>query len=188
LAQHTPDTTLEGQLRECFARVVYSHKTHEKQGDICASTLTRYKIAQIILAATTTSGSLAMLFSDQFLLKLATASVSLIALFVSGYMKGFDPGAAAQKHRDTAADLWAIRESYLSLLTDFSNGAISDDLARKRRDDLQNALAAIYKSAPGTTPKAYGKAQEGLQKLEDYTFKPGEIDKFLPSALKRPNQ
>ena len=187
MAQSTPDPaeTLEGQIRECFARVVYSHKTHEKNGDICASTLTRYKLIQIALAAITTSGTLAILFSDQFWLKLITAMVSFVSLFVTGYMKGFDPGAAAQKHRNTAADLWAIRESYLSLLTDLSDGAITQDTARERRDTLQNALAAIYKSAPGTTPRAYGKAQEGLQKLEDYTFNPGEIDKFLPPLLKR---
>jgi hypothetical protein len=189
LAQPTPDLgtagTLEGQVRECFARVVYSHKTHEKQGDICAGTLRRFKIWQIALSAMTTSGTLAVLFTDDIRLKAVTAFVSLITLFISGYMKGFDPGAAAQKHRDTAADMWAIRESYLSLLTDLVSKAITDEVARERRDNLQNALAAIYKSAPGTTPKAYGLAQKGLQKLEDYTFNPGEIDKFLPPALKR---
>lgn len=187
MAQPIPSETetLEGQIRECFVRVVYSHKTHEKQADICSGTLAWYKLAQIALAALTTSGTLAVLFADEFWLKLVTALVSLISLFVSGYMKGFDPGAAAQKHRDTAADLWAIRESYLSLLTDLSSGAVSEERARERRDTLQDALAAIYKSAPGTTPKAYGKAQEGLKKLEDYTFNPGEIDKFLPPALKR---
>lgn len=177
--------TLEGQVRECFARVVYSHKTHEKQGDLCAGTLRRFKIWQIALSAITTSGTLAVLFTDDIRLKAVTALVSLITLFISGYMKGFDPGAAAQKHRDTAADMWAIRESYLSLLTDLASGAINEEVARERRDNLQNALAAIYKSAPGTTPKAYGLAQTGLQKLEDYTFNPGEIDKFLPPALKR---
>ena len=182
-----PKMALEGQIRECFARVVYSHKTHEKQGDLCAATLTRYKLAQITLAAVTTSGTLALLFTDEFFVKLITALVSLVSLFVAGYMKGFDPGAVAQKHRDTAANLWAIRESYLSLLTDFSARVISEEAARNRRDELQNALAAIYKSAPGATPKAYRRAQEGLQKLEDYTFNPGEIDKFLPLALKRPH-
>lgn len=186
--QPTPEGaagTLEGQIRECFARVVYSHKTHEKQGDICAGTLRRFKIAQIALAAATTSGALAVLFTDGFALKATTALVSLIGLFVSSYMKGFDPGAAAQKHRDAAADLWAIRESYLSLLTDLATGAMTDDCARDLRDRLQDALAAIYKSAPGTTPKAYGRAQRSLQQLEDYTFNPGEIDRFLPPSLKR---
>jgi hypothetical protein len=176
---------LEGQVRECFTRVVYSHKTHEKQGDICAGVLRRFKWAQIVLAALTTSGTLAVIFTDQLWLKLVTALVSLITLIVSGYMKGFDPGAMAQKHRDTAADLWAIRESYLSLLTDIAAGAIKDDVARERRDNLQAALAAIYKSAPGTTPKAYSLAQKGLQAHEDYTFNPGEIDRFLPPSLKR---
>jgi len=179
--------SLEGQIRECFGRVVYSHKTHEKQGDICSATLRRFKIAQIILAALTTSGTLTIVFTDSFWLKLATALVSLVTLIVSSYMKGFDPGAAAQKHRDTAADIWAIRESYLSLLTDISDGRIGEDVARERRDTLQNALAAIYKSAPGTTPQAYALAQKGLQNLEDYTFNAGEIDKFLPPALKRPS-
>jgi hypothetical protein len=189
LAQPIPESeanaTLEGQIRECFGRVVYSHKTHEKEGDLCAGTLRRFKIAQIALAAVTTSGTMAILFTDEFMLKAVTALVSLISLFVTGYMKGFDPGATAQKHRDTAADLWAIRESYLSLLTDLASGTISDVTARQRRDDLQGALAAVYKSAPGTTPKAYGKAQKALQALEDYTFNPGEIDKFLPPSLKR---
>jgi hypothetical protein len=188
LAQPTPDpegNSLEGQIRECFGRVVYSHKTHEKQGDICSATLRRFKIAQIVLAALTTSGTLTIVFTDSFSLKLMTALVSLITLIVSSYMKGFDPGATAQKHRDTAADIWAIRESYLSLLTDISDGSISEEVARERRDNLQNALAAIYKSAPGTTPRAYTLAQKGLQQHEDYTFNPGEIDKFLPPSLKR---
>ena len=176
---------LESQIRECFARVVYSHKTHEKQGDLCAATLRRFKIAQIVLAALTTSGVLAILFTDDFWLKLVTAVASLLSLFVTGYMKGFDPGATAQKHRDTAADLWAIRESYLSLLTDIASSSVNEAEAREKRDKLKDALSAIYKSAPGTTAKAYGKAQEGLQKLEDYTFNPGEVDKFLPPALKR---
>ena len=189
MAQLTPEaeanTTLEGQIRECFGRVVYSHKTHEKEGDLCAGTLRRLKIGQIVLAAITTSGALAILFTDDFTLKAITALVSLTSLIVTGYMKGFDPGATAQKHRDTAADLWAIRESYLSLLTDLASGSITEAEARQKRDELQYALAAIYKSAPGTTPKAYGKAQKALQALEDYTFNPGEIDKFLPVGLKR---
>lgn len=189
MVQPTPDAqaiaALEGQIRECFARVVYSHKTHEKEGDLCAGTLRRFKLAQILLAATTTSGALAILFTEDFALKAVTALVSLVSLIVTGYMKGFDPGATAQKHRDTAADLWAIRESYLSLLTDLASRAISNQDARQKRDELQSALAAIYKSAPGSTPKAYVKAQKALQALEDYTFNPDEIDKFLPIALKR---
>ncbi|PKA43190.1 hypothetical protein CWR43_14175 [Rhizobium sullae] len=172
-------------MRECFGRVVYAHKTHEKEGDLCARTLRRFKLLQIIVSSVTASGTVAVILADQLWIKLATALISLLGLFITGYMKGFDPGAAAQKHRDTAADLWVIREGYLSLLTDISSGILTLQKATDKRDQLQAALASIYKSAPHTTPKGYLKAQEALQKLEDYTFNDGEIDKFLPPNLKR---
>ena len=44
---------MEGQLRECLGRVVYTHKTHEKMADNCAATLRCLKIWQIVLAAAT---------------------------------------------------------------------------------------------------------------------------------------
>lgn len=192
LAQPSPDTeafsVLEGQVRECFGRVIYAHKTHEKDGDLCAGTLRNIKLIQIILGAITASGAIAVVFSDQIALKLATALLSLITLGLTGYMKGFDPGASAQKHRDTAADLWVIREAYLSLLTDVGAGSLSLEEVRAKRDELQTALGAIYKSAPHTTPKAYGLAQKALQRDEEYTFNDGEIDKFLPRDLRRDKQ
>ena len=48
---------LEGQLRECFGRVVYSHKTHEKCADMLATRLSRVTLIQIALTAFVT-GSL----------------------------------------------------------------------------------------------------------------------------------
>jgi hypothetical protein len=187
LEPSTPEqyAAVEAQLRECFGRVIYTHKTHEKDAERCAKTLKWFKIVQIILAGLTTSGLLAILFTETFALKAATAVVSLVSLMVTNYMKGFDPGAAAQKHRDTAADLLAIREAYLSLLVDAKAKVISLDLVRERRDMLQGRLEAIYKSAPHTTPKAYALAQAALQKNEDYTFNDGEIDTFLPVAMRK---
>ena len=54
------------------------------------------------------------------------------------------------------------------------------------RDALQARLAAIYKGAPQTDAKAYAKAQEALKRDEDYTFSDGEIDRFLPTSLRKP--
>ena len=53
---------LEGQLRECFGRVVYSHKTHEKYVDILLSRLSTIKLWQIILSAIATGGFIAPVF------------------------------------------------------------------------------------------------------------------------------
>lgn len=176
---------LEDQIRECFGRVVYTHKTHEKMADRCSATLQRYKLCQIGVSVLTTSGALSVVFLDQFWLKLATAFLSIVGLWASGYMKGFDPGGTAQKHRDAAANLWPIRESYLSLLADLRMGGIASEEALKRRDELQKKLAAIYLGAPQTTAKAYADAQRALQRNEDYTFRDEEIDKFVPKSLRK---
>ena len=104
----TEFTQLEDQIRECFGRVVYTHKTHEKMGDRCGRTLRRFKLAQIVLTAVTASGAFSVIFLDQVALKIATAVASIASLIISGYMKGFDPGGTSQKHRDAAASLWPI--------------------------------------------------------------------------------
>src|SRR5687767_519983 len=69
LAKHsqTDDTetsrrVLEGQLRECYGRVVYSHKTHEKCADILLARLGRIKFWQIVLSAITTAGFVGAMF------------------------------------------------------------------------------------------------------------------------------
>jgi hypothetical protein len=152
--------------------------------DRCERTTRWLKIAQISLSSITASGVIAVLFIDEYWLKLVAAAFSLLSVASSAYMKGFDPGASAQSHRDTAAAIWPIRESYLSLLADIALGDMAAEVIRSRRDELQGSLAAIYQGAPHTDGAAYLDAQRALKKNEDYTFSDEEIDKFLPKELK----
>ncbi|MEX2453682.1 MAG: SLATT domain-containing protein [Rhodospirillaceae bacterium] len=179
------DSTLEDQIRECFGRVVYTHKTHERMADQCTQKLNRYKVVQIVLTALTSAGAVGVVVTNENegIFKIATVVVSFLTLFISTYLKNFDLGSTAQKHRDAAARLWNIRECYLSLLTDLPT--LDRDVAIERRDELQTMLAAIYGSAPQTNCKAYAEAQERLKKEEDMTFSADEIDCFLPLSLKR---
>jgi hypothetical protein len=140
---------------------------------------------QIVLSSLTASGAIGVILSDDYWMKLATAAVALLTVAVNAYMKGFDPGATAQKYRDAAADIWPLRESYLSLLTDIAAGDTDLTSIRRRRDDIQDKLAAIYRGAPHTTGAAYGQAQVALKENEEYTFSDGEIDAFLPKSLHR---
>lgn len=177
------DMTLEDQVRECYGRVVYAHKTHERMADRCTATLSRFKIAQIALNALTSAGLVGIVVTSKTWVELATAAVSFLSLFVSAYLKNFDPGSTAQKHRDAAAKLWNVRECYLSLLTDLPQ--LPRVVAVERRNELQALLATLYTGAPQTNGKAYREAQKRLQKMEDMTFSDKEIDCFLPMSLKR---
>ena len=48
----------------------------------------------------------------------ATALLAILLLILNSYVKDLNPGEDAQKHRETASDIWNVREKYLSLLTD----------------------------------------------------------------------
>ncbi|RWT06311.1 hypothetical protein DN600_10630 [Aeromonas caviae] len=183
----TPDSRaiLEGQLRECFGRVVYSHKTHEKCADILLKRLSTVKLWQIILSALTTGGFIAAVFGAGDIGALVGIVISTVLLVLNAYTKNYDLGELAQKHRQAGADLWIIREKYLSLITDLRMGEKPLESLQTERDVLLEQLHAVYSGAPSTTYEAYKKAQEALQQLEDMTFSDAEIDAFLPKELKR---
>jgi hypothetical protein len=151
--------------------------------DQCDGQLRKVKYGQIALSGITASGLFVILVNDAYWIKVCTAIVGLLTVTLNAYMKGFDPGTAAQKHRETAAAIWPIRESYLSLITD-TLGGVDLDAIRKCRDQLQAKLAAIYQTAPSTNSAAYADAQDALKRREDLTFSTEEIDHFLPPALK----
>jgi len=184
---NTPDSRsiFEGQIRECFGRVVYSHKTHEKCADILLDRLGKIKLAQIILSAITTVGFIAAVLGSGKIGAVAGVVVSTILLVLNTYVKDYDLGELAQKHRQSANDLWIIREKYITLITDIRMGERPIEGLQKERDELLEQLHSAYSGAPSTTYQAYKKAQEALQRLEDMTFADSEIDAFLPKELKK---
>lgn len=176
----------ESQIRECFGRCAYTHKTHEKMAERLSSFSKRIKWAQIILSAVTTAGIIGIFFTkDSMAFTYGTAIVSVFNLVLSSYVKDEDTGELAQKHREIASDVWDVREDYLSLLTDIKDQGVTIDALRVKRDALQANLHKIYRRAPHTDAKAYANAQGALKHNEDLTFSEKEIDDFLPKPLKR---
>ncbi|MFJ1768365.1 SLATT domain-containing protein [Amycolatopsis sp. NPDC088138] len=178
---------LLAQVREAFGRVVYSHKTHEKQADIC---FRRYRWQQGVLVAFTAVSTGTFLASvlgtlgNQVVTSLATSFIALVVSALSLASKSFKFSEESEAHRRVASRLWDVRESYMSLITDLMSGATVPADARARRDELQEATRAAYADAPRTTSKAYGRAQDGLKINEELTFTSHEIDLFLPETLR----
>ncbi|MCK7325110.1 SLATT domain-containing protein [Enterobacter roggenkampii] len=178
-------SVLEGQLRECYGRVVYTHKTHEKCADLLLDKLKKMKNLQLVLLAITTGSFISTVIGDAKTGAIIGSILSAILLFINTYLKDYDLGTLAQKHRQAASEIWLIREKYLSLLTDLKLQTKEIEEITKERDKLMNELSTIYAGAPSTNYKAYSMAQKALKELEDMTFSDEEIDKFLPSELKR---
>ena len=176
---------LEGQLREQYGRVVYSHKTHEKCADVLIERHDRIRLWQIILSALTTAGFVGLAFSAEAAAAMAGALLSTGLLILNSYTKRYDLGELAQKHRQAGSDLWLIREHYFSLLVDVRMLEKPLEALQQKRDELVQQLYEIYRGAPSTNYKAYVRAQKALQQLGDMTFSDAEIDAFLPIELKR---
>ena len=183
----TPESRqiLEGQLRECYGRVVYSHKTHEKCADILLGRLSKIKFWQIALAALTTGSFIITFFGSGKCGAAIGVAISTALLVLNAYTKNYDLGELAQKHKQAANEIWLIREQYLSLLVDLAMGQKPLEALQIERDQLLRSLHSVYSGSPSTTYSAYKKAQVALQQNEDMTFSDQEIDAFLPKELKR---
>lgn len=176
---------LESQIRECYGRVVWTHKTHEKCADILNRRHGRIKLWQILLSALITTGILVAVFGDSKLIGVLSALLAFLLTVLNTYIKQYDLGGIAQKHSEAALSIWNVRENYLSLLTDIKAGLVTVDEIRGRRDQLQNDLQEIFKGAPRTISKAYNEATKGLKLKEELTFSDREIDMLLPTSLRK---
>jgi len=175
----------EAQIRDCYARAVWTHKTQEKCADILNRRNNTIKLWQIILSAITTSGIFITVLGESKAAGIVSAIVSMLALAISTYVKKYDLGGMAQKHAEAASSIWNIREKYLSLLTDIRAGVVGIEEIRVSRDKLQSELHKVYKGSPRTLTRAYDEASIALKHLEELTFTDEEIDRFLPKPLRR---
>jgi hypothetical protein len=185
MEQNSQVEILEAQIRECYGRVVWTHKIQEKCADILNSQHDRIKFWQIVLSALTTSGILIAVFGELKEVGILSALVSLILTILNTYVKKYNLGSMAQKHADAAISIWNIRESYLSLLTDMRAESIGCDEVRTARDKLQGELHKLYKGSPRSFNKAYSEASKALKEMDEMTFTDQEIDKFLPKELRK---
>lgn len=178
---------LLAQVRESFGRVVYSHKTHEKEADKCHRWHLRYQwILAIVTAASsgTFVGSLAGLIEKPWVEGFLVPLLALMAAIGGLIVQRFEFSKRSESHKRSASDLWNVRESYISLIADLQAGDIDLDEARELRDELQQATFEVYSAARRTSKSAWGAARKALKKDEEMTFSPKEIDQFLPYKLR----
>ena len=178
---------LEEQLIECYGRAVYSRKAHEICADILTSRLPIIMIWQIILSAIIIGGFIAAIFLAGKIGAVLGIIASTVLLSMDAYIINYDPDEFAWQHGNAASKYWKIRKKYLSLIADLRIGKSSIDALQTRRDELLDEINPVFPGKPDIKIKAYRKAWEALQTIEDMTFTDDEIAAFLPDELKKRN-
>jgi hypothetical protein len=183
----TDQELLVAQLRELYGRLAYTHKTHEKQADIYFDAFRLQRGIKVGLTALSSGVFLASLAGVLLNAQGAALLLSFVALLLSAsswWDTTFKHGEEMQQHRDIAARLWGVRESYLSLIVDVTAASITIEEGRKERDRIQDRMEKVISEAPRTTGKAYERAQDDLKNKEGLTFAESELDLLLPERLR----
>ena len=185
-SQNSQGYKLESQIREAYGRVTYTQTCHDKLINRVLKTNDLIGIWQIILSGITTSGFFVAIFSDEKILSILGAIISLALFILNTYTKNFNLIERAQNHKAASDLLWKIREEYVSLLTDFE--ILDADQIMKKRDELQERTSKVYSNSPRTDKKSYIAAQKALKTEEEQTFSDEEIDIMLPNSIRRCNR
>lgn len=170
-------------IRESFGRVLYTHKTHEKDRERLTFLGTVSKWANICLSGLTFGGVTATVGTDEPFWLGASLVLATLSAAYAVFQLSFDPHKKAENHRAAAKQLLVIRNQYVHLMADILEGILTPDQIRARRDELEKETADAFLVAPDTSDRAYRKAQKALQVDEDMTFGDEELNMFLPTAL-----
>jgi hypothetical protein len=104
-AEGDPELLL-AQIRELYGRAAYTHKTHEKQADVCYQKYWRQRRGLLVMTAvssTTFVASLLGLTIGEQWAPLITSFIALVVTAMNLGTKNFKHGEEMQQHRDTAA-------------------------------------------------------------------------------------
>lgn len=174
---------LYNQIKESYGKLLYTYVAHWKFSDRCLEFDKWIKILEIILCAITATGLFGYIIIDEQWLIIFSAVFSALSLAVTLMVKEMNWQEKCVRHKDTADDLWIIREKYVSLLTDFP--ALSELEIQEKRDALLIMTADIYRKALPTDDWSYKEAQAALKKNEEQFFSAEELDKLMPEHLRK---
>lgn len=172
------------QVKELYARIVYTHKTNEKCAEILQDRYSLMKILQIFLSAITAGGIITAIITDNTLFEIISAIIAGIQLFINTYLKENDITEKAEKYASVANKLVPVREKYLSLLVDAKDQNFSAEKIAQIRDQILLDQTTVLGDAIKTFNAGYKKAWEALNLKEEFSFKPNEVDTFLPEKLR----
>lgn len=147
------------QIQFCYGNVEWTHKIHEKAADIFTSVNTSLRWAQLILSFLVSAEVISQMNTEHPVIQVYLLVCSLLLMLINTITKTFDFSGRANKHIIAANSLWGLREDYRSFKNDILTGFYTIDQIRAKRDELQDAVQEIYKTAPRTFNRAYNKAK-----------------------------
>lgn len=170
-------------VRQQYASVIWTHKIQEKQADLYAEKHRKYETANVFVASLTACGIVGLISQDGIVLKIVTAGLSFLSMFIAAYNKSFDLKTLASGNKTAANQLVGIRNELLQVISELHIMERSVSEINGEFIEIMKRLNKLYVEVPTTTKDAVDAAREALKVNRDYSFDDDEIDLFLPPTL-----
>ena len=112
-------------LRIDLGRIIYTHKTHEKEIELLSKTVSRLRWLELLLISLTAGGTIIVLLGTGFYFQLVTTILATLAVIATIYKMSFNPEQVILEHRKAARNVWLMREKYINLLCDLYDHSIA---------------------------------------------------------------
>jgi len=173
-----------GLLRELYGRLVYTHKTHEKDREILSRKVAITRWMNVVLIGITSILAIVGSISNNQTVLVITAILGALSTAFVVYQLSFNPEKLEAQHRLAAKRLLCLRDQYLILIERGMSGQDPIIDLRNRLESLHRETSLVYEYAPDTSARAYKAARLALKFKEEMTFSPEEIDLLLPENLR----
>lgn len=171
-------------VREVYGRLVWTHKTHEKQRELDSSRVRRERWLNVFLMGLSASGVLASIPLQEVWASVIAAVLAFVSTGFAIYQISFGGEAQILLQRQAAKNLLIERDNMLLFIEKVMMDDADIVLLREEFQVTQQRIGQIYASLPDTTSKAYELASKGLKNNEELTFSSDEIDLLLPEKLR----
>ncbi len=171
-------------VRELYGNIVWAHKTHEKERELCSKKVNRVRWINVLLIALATTLVVVetILHTETILFFAGIAGAFSTALVV--YQLSYKHEKQETEHRRIAKRLLFLRDRYLVLIQKIMSDIAPIEQLQKEFENIQHEVSIVYEFAPDSSHKAYEEATKALKKDGEHTFSQEEIDMLLPEKFR----
>ncbi|OBJ08636.1 hypothetical protein A5624_19930 [Mycobacterium sp. 1482292.6] len=171
-------------VRQTYGRLVYTHKTHEKEAERKVTQNLWLTWTNLVVIAVTLAATLAMPVLKNTWAQWIPVGSAVIAFGFATAQLSFQPQREAAEQRNAAKSFLNLRDDFGRLIADAQENADTNTV-RARYDVLTARLAELYAYAPQTSGRAYQHARDALAGDEELVFTDVELNRMLPQELRR---
>ena len=137
-------TKLHEEVKRYIIDVLWHYLVYKRHADQLWKAKIGFHFAKLFATGIASSGLIALLFTDEQWLQIATTILSLIVFLINGLSRDYNYQELYKKSSRDAIRLWQLREESLDLLYEITYHLSSEEQSEARLSELLKQRQTIY--------------------------------------------